>query len=141
MLIYSQSLYKKIFSKLSKAKKSGSSEDIRKSLRFFSDSIRDMISKNKIKLSILSDFVHDENMFFKAKHSKLSNDGPDLNITTNGLIAQMLDMILVKDYEKISDDVSSAIDNLYAKISVSKHEALEEKEKLIIALDYIDRVL
>ncbi|MEI6237960.1 MAG: hypothetical protein WCP15_00305 [bacterium] len=137
MFKFCQSEYKKVFKYLSSAKKTGRSKDIKKSLLMLTDALRRLSVQSKENNLIFSDFIYDPKMFFKVIDKRLSFIGADIEIHTNGLIAQMLEMIGVVDYQKIADRLGQSILNLHSQLSRGNKEPTKEYEELKEAIDII----
>lgn len=122
---------------MSQARKSGQDDSVKSSLVFFSDILEADLKKIAQKPLIFSDFIYDQGMIFKTIDSKTDSVGVDVEVHTNGLLAQMLESIGVVDYQKIADGLKNAIESLHAQLSKGNTNSVEEQKKLKDTIDTI----
>lgn len=141
MSINRQSIYELTFVRLSEARKIGKDSEVRKALELFSDSLKNLVNETTTNPLVLSEFVVDERMFFPTIKNQYAQVGPDIEIRTTGLISQMLEMISIKDFEKVSTELNQALLDLHSRLSRGQKDISEEKGRLLHILDSFDKLL
>lgn len=134
-------MYKEISAKLSEAKKSGDKNLIKESLLFLVSEIENTLnSSNEELINKLpfSNFIEDRDFIFKTDDQSIFNDeGADVNMSTNGLIIEMLNAYGISDGEKLSDNLKEAIFSLHANLSKGMTENEVQIKDLHLVLNNI----
>ncbi|MCX6739517.1 MAG: hypothetical protein NT098_05755 [Candidatus Parcubacteria bacterium] len=135
--------YETIVKKLSEGKESGNPEQIKESIVFLSDILIHKLEKEELTYEEFSFFTFvDKNQIFRVNKKIVSDVGVIVQVTSIGMVAQMLDMIGVIKYEKISDNVHNALWNLTSSASINSPEYREkDKKDLMEALEVLQLVV
>jgi hypothetical protein len=120
-------MYETISKKLSEARHSGNPEQIKEALLFLAGSLTQLLEKKDATYDLFAPFSFDKDMLFKKDTGDFSGVG--VRTMTKGLVSQLLDMIGIVEYEKISEDVSDSIFGVMADLSRNAPSDKTEKDK------------
>ena len=126
---------------MSKARKVGKSDEIKNSLHFFRKTLLDMAENFDKKPLIFQDFAVDKYMLFPTVFKKYSQTGPDIEIRTTGLVAQLLTMISVNNGQNISSNINRSLLDLHTKLSSKNYNVTLDCNKLKEILNELDQIL
>ena len=138
--------YKEISEKFFESKENPNKEEVKRKLISFVlelESIVNSLKKHELTDNLpFSDFIEDNNYIFGIDNFTISNnDKADINISTKGLLAELLEICEIPNGTKLANDLKQAIFNLHGKLSREISEVDNEISSLNRALENIKKVL
>lgn len=131
-------MYTQIFTKLSQAKKDGQRDVIKQALLFFITEIEAILElpyETQKKTLPFSEFIEDPKFIFGAENqSAFNEEGPDMNISTEGLVAELLARCDVPNGKHTANSLRDALFALHSKLSrgVSDNESETGEIRLVL---------
>ena len=123
--------YNKLLTSLNKAKKSNSRIIAKKYLLIFLNDFKTLIEKVNNYKDLTEIVILDKSFIFSSQKS-ISNKKytADVELVTNGLLAQALEYIRIDNYNEISDTLKQFALDLESDLSLSR-DTKDSKQKLI----------
>jgi len=109
--------------------------EIKKALLRFLKLLKKLISSSKLKYSDLSPFVVLDKKFLFAKdkiYRTLNNYGPTLEITTKGLLYELMKSLDLEKYNNLILELEEKLSNLHESLSLNRTEGIEKNRKKVL---------
>jgi len=131
-------MYTHIFTKLSQAKKNGQRYAIKHALLFFITEIEAVLElphETQKKTLPFSEFIEDPKFIFGVENQSVFNEEvPDINISTEGLIAELFARCDIPNSKHTAKNLRNALFALHSKLSrgISDNERETGEIRLIL---------
>jgi hypothetical protein len=134
MIKTGQEKYYEISEKLISVKQTNDLLIIKEVLFFCINELRNLILENN-SYQDYAVFTLDTNMIFKTNRNETSLTGPDKTITSQGLLAEILNKANIVSGEQISEEIQDYLFEIHAKLSQGNIDIKRDKELLLERLN------
>lgn len=134
-------MYKEVFVRLSRAKNNGQKDSIRDALLFFVTQIKNILnlSTEKQKKLPFSEFIEDNSFIFGTHNKSVFNkEEADLEISTEGLVTELLNTSNIPNGKELADNLKKAIFAVHSNFSKGIFDNKPEIDKLFSVLKEIE---
>lgn len=138
-------MYKQIYEKLVGAKKSGRRDEIKKAVLYFVEQLQAVLSlQSKVLKKDLpfSSFVEDSGFIFHARKQSVFNDnGADSEVSTGGLLVELLTTYGLFDAKEVENKLKDTIFNLHSKLSKGNDDVKSDIKDLNSIFESIKNIM
>ncbi len=137
--------YKKIGYELAHTKEKEQASEVKKTLLSFISELELAINLPEERLREelpFAEFIEDADFIFGVEDMLLTNQNkPDLNVSTNGLLAELLEACSIDDGKRLADELKDSIFALHSGLSKGKDSVIKEIQAVHSSLDKIKKFL